>query len=109
LQRAQEQQRKFTAPDFVAISGPDLASSLEQETQFATDAAERAEAARSAAAAEVGDIGALQRGEQTLTDEQILGYLRTGQLPPAGGEVMVNPAPEAPVRAQTKKAPAQAR
>jgi hypothetical protein len=86
LQRAQAQQRKFTAPDFVAISGPDLASSLEQETQFATDAAERAEAARSAAAAEVGDIGALQRGEQTLTDEQILGYLRTGQLPPAGGE-----------------------
>jgi hypothetical protein len=86
LQRAQAQQRKFTAPDFVAISGPDLASSLEQETQFATDAAERAEAARSAAAAEVGDIGALQRGEQTLTDQQILGYLRTGQLPPAGGE-----------------------
>jgi hypothetical protein len=86
LQRAQEQQRKFTAPDFVAISGPDLASSLEQETQFATDAAERAEDARAAAAEGVVDIGALQRGEQTLTDEQILGYLRTGQLPPAGGE-----------------------
>ena len=86
LQRAQEQQRKFTAPDFVAISGPDLASSLERETQFATDAAERAEDARLAAAAEVGDIGALQRGEQTLTDQQILSYLRTGQLPPAGGE-----------------------
>jgi hypothetical protein len=63
LQRAQAQQRKFTAPNFIAISGPDLASSLERETQFATDAAERAEDARLAAAAEVGDIGALQRGE----------------------------------------------
>jgi hypothetical protein len=86
LQRAQAQQRKFTAPKFIAISGPDLASGLERETQFATDAAERAEAARLAAAAEVGDIGALQRGEETLTDQQILSYLRTGQLPPAGGE-----------------------
>ena len=86
LQRAQAQQRKFTAPNFVAISGPDLASSLEQETQFATDAVERAEDARAAAAEGLVNIDALQRGEQTLTDEQILGYLRTGQLPPAGGE-----------------------
>ena len=96
LQRAQEQQRKFSAPQFISIAGPDLATSLEQETQRAASEAERAEAAREAAAAERGEIGALQRGEQTLSDQQILAYLRTGQLPPAGGEGTGEPGARGP-------------
>lgn len=96
LQRAQEQQRKFSTPDIIAVAGPGLAEVLEEELNIAARSAEEARAAREAAASQRSEIGALQRGEATFSDEQLLDYLRTGQLPLGGGEGTGEPGTRGP-------------
>ena len=105
LQRAQEQQRKFSTPDIIAAAGPGLAEVLEEELNLAARSAEEARAARNAVASQRSEIGALQRGEGTFSDEQLLDYLRTGQLPLGGGEGTGKPGTRGPGTGADKEGP----
>jgi hypothetical protein len=96
FQRAQQQQQRFSTPDIIAVAGPDLAKTLETELNLAAQGVQDARAARDVVASQRSQIGALQRGEDTFSDEQLLDYLRTGQLPLGGGEGTGEPGTRGP-------------
>ena len=86
LKRAQEQAQRLSRPEVYTGLGPDIREALEAELVDLEAAASEAERAREAAAAEREGIGAVQRGEDTFSDEELYSYLQTGELPPRGGE-----------------------
>jgi hypothetical protein len=86
LKRAQEQAQRLSRPELYSGLGPDIQDALEAELVDLEAAASEAERAREAAAAEREGIGAVQRGEETFSDEDLYSYLQTGELPSRGGE-----------------------